>query len=81
MQGVTSGRTSCLVSRENIPISWFCIRNVRTEMRQDVDISDTALNATCIPDSVPLPHRITSAKCRVNTVVSPDDGHIVGRNM
>jgi hypothetical protein len=26
-------------------------------------------------------HRITSAKCRKNTVVSPDDGHIVARNM
>ena len=29
----------------------------------------------CIPDS--HPHRITSTKCRINTVVSPDDGHIV----
>jgi len=27
------------------------------------------------------PHRITSNKCRINTVVSPDDGHIVSRNM
>jgi len=33
----------------------------------------------CIPDS--RPHRITSAKCLINTVVSPDDGHIVARNM
>jgi hypothetical protein len=24
---------------------------------------------------------ITSTKCRTNTVVSPDDGHIVARNM
>jgi hypothetical protein len=24
---------------------------------------------------------ITSTKCRINTVVSPDDGHIVARNM
>jgi hypothetical protein len=31
-----------------------------------------------IPDS--HPHRITSNKCRINTVVSPDDGHIVARN-
>ena len=30
---------------------------------------------TCIPD------RITSTKCRINTVISPDDGHIVARNM
>ena len=33
----------------------------------------------CIPDS--HPHRITSTKCCINTVVSPDDGHIVARNM
>ena len=30
---------------------------------------------TCIPDS--HPHRITSTKCRISTVVSPDDGYIV----
>jgi len=30
---------------------------------------------SCIPDS--NPHRITSSKCHINTVVSPDDGHIV----
>jgi len=33
---------------------------------------------SCIPDS--LPHRMTSTKCRIDTVVSPDDGHIVARN-
>jgi hypothetical protein len=33
----------------------------------------------CIPDS--HPHRITSTKCRISTVVSPDDGHIVAWNM
>ena len=33
----------------------------------------------CIPDS--YPYRITSTKCPKNTVVSPDDGHIVTRNM
>jgi len=32
-----------------------------------------------IPDS--HPHRIISTKCRINTVVSPDDGHRVARNM
>jgi len=31
-----------------------------------------------IPDS--HPYRITSTKFRINTVVSPDDGHIVARN-
>jgi len=33
----------------------------------------------CIPDS--HPYRITSTKCRINTIVSPDDGHIVARNV
>ena len=28
-----------------------------------------------------LVYGITSAKCHINTVVSPDDGHIVARNM
>ena len=32
----------------------------------------TVWYAACIPDST---------KCRINTVVSPDDGHIVARNM
>ena len=33
----------------------------------------------CIPDS--HLYRITGTKCRINTVVSPDDGHIVAQNM
>ena len=33
----------------------------------------------CVPDS--HPYKITSTKCRINTVVSPYDGHIVARNM
>jgi len=33
----------------------------------------------CLPDS--HTQRITSTKCRINTDVSPDDGHIVARNM
>jgi len=33
----------------------------------------------CIPDS--HPYRITSTKCRKNTVFSPDDRRIVARNM
>ena len=33
----------------------------------------------CIPDS--HPHRITSTKCHINTVVSSDEGHIVAQNM
>ena len=27
------------------------------------------------------PYRITSTKCCLNTVASPDDGHIAARNM
>jgi len=34
---------------------------------------------SCIPDS--HPHGVTNTKCRINTVISPDDGHIVARNM
>ena len=33
----------------------------------------------CIPDS--HPYRIVSTKCRINAVVSPDDRHIVARNV
>jgi len=33
----------------------------------------------CIPDN--HPHRVPNAKCRINTFVSPDDGHIVSRNI
>jgi hypothetical protein len=33
----------------------------------------------CIPDS--HPYRITNTKCRVDTVISPDYGHMVARNM
>ena len=39
----------------------------------------TAWYSGCIPDS--HPYRIASTKCRIKTVVSPDDGHIVARNM
>ena len=33
----------------------------------------------CIPDS--HPHRVTNTKCRMDTVISPDDAHTVARNM
>jgi len=33
----------------------------------------------CIPDS--HPHRVTNTKCRTDTVISPDNGHTVARNM
>jgi len=39
----------------------------------------TVWYAGWIPDS--HSYRITSTKCRTNTVISPDDGHIVAWNM
>jgi hypothetical protein len=27
------------------------------------------------------PHRVTNTKCRIDTVISPDDGLIIARNM
>jgi hypothetical protein len=33
----------------------------------------------CIPDG--HPHRVKNTRCRIDTVISPDDGHIVARNM
>ena len=27
------------------------------------------------------PYRVTNTKCRIDTVISPDDEHIVARNM
>ena len=37
----------------------------------------------CIPPCIPgsHPYRVTSTKCRIDTVISPDDAHIVTRNM
>jgi len=33
----------------------------------------------CIPDS--HLYRVTNTRCRIGTVFSPEDGHIVARNM
>jgi len=33
----------------------------------------------CIPDS--HPHKVTNTKCRIDKVISPDDGQIFARNM
>jgi len=47
---------------------------------QSYSMDDSGMQGVpCIPDS--HPHRITSTKCRKNTIVSPDDGHTVARNM
>jgi len=36
-----------------------------------------------IPPYIPYshPHRVTNTRCRIGTVISPDDGHIVVQNM
>jgi hypothetical protein len=38
-------------------------------------MTDWSFIPLCIPDS--HPHRVTNTKCRMDTVISPDDGHIV----
>ena len=40
---------------------------------------ETYLIPSCIPDG--HPHRVTNSRCRTGTIISPDDGHIVARNM
>jgi len=35
----------------------------------------------CIPEQDNHPQRVTNTNCRTDTVISPDDGHIVARNM
>ena len=39
----------------------------------------TVWYAGWIPDS--QLHKVTNIKCRIDTVISPDDGHIVARNI
>jgi hypothetical protein len=39
----------------------------------------TVWYAPCIPDS--HSHRVTNTKCLIDAVISPDDGHIVARNI
>ena len=34
---------------------------------------------TCTPDG--HPHRVTYTRCRIDTINSPDDGHMADRNM
>jgi hypothetical protein len=35
--------------------------------------------SSCIPDS--HPHTVTNTSCHIDTVISPDDGHIVTQNI
>jgi len=45
----------------------------------DCLVCSTVWYVGCIPDS--HPYRATSTKCRIDTVVSPDDGRIVAQSM
>ena len=53
-----------LLRRTNKPVNVLKIR--------------ASLVPTCIPDN--HPQRVTNTKCHIDTVISPDDGHIVARN-
>jgi hypothetical protein len=44
-----------------------------------ITVSMTVWFVGCKPDI--YPHRLTNTKCRNDTVISPDDKHIVARNM
>ena len=46
---------------------------------EEITVSMTVRFARRKPDI--HPHRVTNTKCRNDTVISPDDGHIVVRNM
>jgi len=38
-------------------------------------MKDFCIRVPCVPDS--HLHRVTNKKCRIDTVISPDDGHIL----
>jgi hypothetical protein len=40
---------------------------------------ETSFNPPCIPDG--HPHRVRNTRCRIDIIISPDDGHIVARNI
>ena len=51
------------------------VDNIRTDLQE---VGCGYMDWIGIPDS--HPHGITSTKCRINQVVSSDDGHIVAQN-
>jgi len=64
----------CFVDRASL----YCLLN-KTNLVHNLFLVYLSIYLVCIPDS--HPQRITSTKYRINTVVSPDDGHIVAQNM
>ena len=54
---------------------------------EEITVCDTWYISVCVDDClvcrvIPAirPHRVANTKCCIDTVVSPDDGHIVARN-
>jgi hypothetical protein len=43
------------------------------------EITVSMQHPSCIPDG--HPQRVTNTRCHIDTVISPDDGHIVARNL
>jgi len=48
-----------------------------------VSMRHLVLVTSFIPPCIPYSHshRVTNTKCHIHTVISPDDGHIIARNM
>ena len=55
-----------------VSLAWICVGSCMPERGNNA-------RPPCMPDS--LPHRMTNTKCHIDTVISPDDGHTVARNM
>ena len=51
----------------------FILRIKEQETRLTLQEHDDGDETTCF--------RVTNTKCHIDTVISPDDGHIVARNM
>jgi len=52
----------------------YIFKEKRCDMQGGMKLIHSTLNTS-------HPHRVTSTKCRIDTVISPDDGYIVTRNM
>jgi len=65
-----------LVNKSNLVhnFSWYL-----SLCMDDCLVCRVDFNPLCIPES--HQHRVTNTKCRIDTVISPDDGHIFARNM
>jgi len=66
----------------HLSISAFFRRLCAHHQEKQLCLCDTWYLLFCVDDCIPdsHSHRITSIKCRLNTVVSPDEWHVVARN-